>query len=307
MKDLWVEKYRPSGIDSYVFRDDNQKQQVSGWVNEGALPHLLFSGAPGTGKTTLAKVLLAELDVDSMDVLEINASNENNVDTIRNKITNFSSTMPFGDMKYVLLDEADYITPNGQAALRGVMETYHTSCRFILTCNYPQRIIPALHSRCQGFHIEKLDINEFTARIATICIEEQVDWNINTLDTYVQASYPDLRKSINLVQQNIVDGVLQKPQAGDQSQSDWMLNAVEMFKAGKYKDARNLIVSQARPEEYEEVYKFMYRNLQLWGDTEQKQDQAIVIIRNGIAKSVAVADPEINLAATLVELEMNAI
>jgi DNA polymerase III delta prime subunit len=307
MKDLWVEKYRPSGIDSYVFRDDNQKQQVSGWVNEGALPHLLFSGAPGTGKTTLAKVLLAELDVDSMDVLEINASNENNVDTIRNKITNFSSTMPFGDMKYVLLDEADYITPNGQAALRGVMETYHTSCRFILTCNYPQRIIPALHSRCQGFHIEKLDINEFTARIATICIEEQVDWNIDTLDTYVQASYPDLRKSINLVQQNIVDGVLQKPQAGDQSQSDWMLNAVEMFKAGKYKDARNLIVSQARPEEYEEVYKFMYRNLQLWGDTEQKQDQAIVIIRNGIAKSVAVADPEINLAATLVELEMNAI
>ena len=307
MKDLWVEKYRPSGIDTYVFRDDNQKQQVSGWVNEGALPHLLFSGAPGTGKTTLAKVLLAELDVDSMDVLEINASNENNVDTIRNKITNFSSTMTFGDMKYVLLDEADYITPNGQAALRGVMETYHTSCRFILTCNYPQRIIPALHSRCQGFHIEKLDINEFTARIATICIEEQVDWNIDTLDTYVQASYPDLRKSINLGQHNIVDGVLQKPQAGDQSQSDWMLNAVEMFKAGKYKDARNLIVSQARPEEYEEVYKFMYRNLQLWGDTEQKQDQAIVIIRNGIAKSVAVADPEINLAATLVELEMNAI
>jgi replication factor C small subunit len=307
MRDLWVEKYRPDAIDTYVFRDDAQRQQVSGWVKEGALPHLLFSGAPGTGKTTLAKVLLSELDVDSMDVLEINASNENNVDTIRNKITNFSSTMPFGDMKYVLLDEADYITPNGQAALRGVMETYHTSCRFILTCNYPQRIIPALHSRCQGFHIEKLDINEFTARIAKICIDESVEIDLETLDTYVQATYPDLRKAINLVQQNVVDGSLQKPQAGDKSQSDWMLNAIEQFKVGKYKDARNLIVSQARPEEYDEVYKFMYRNLQLWGDTEQKQDQAIVIIRNGIAKSVAVADPEINLAATLVELEMNAV
>ena len=305
MKELWTEKYRPSSIGTYVFRDEGQRQQVSGWVQEGALPHLLFSGAPGTGKTTLAKVLLTELEVDDMDILEINASNENNVDTIRNKITNFSSTMPFGDIKYVLLDEADYITPNGQAALRGVMEMYHTSCRFILTCNYPQRIIPALHSRCQGFHIEKLDITEFTARLAQICIDEGVDVDLDTLDTYVQASYPDLRKSINLVQQNVVDNVLQRPQDGDQAQSDWMLSAIELFKAGKYKDARTLICSQARPEEYDDIYKFMYRNLELWGTTELQQDQAIVIIRNGMAKSSLCADPEINLSATLIELQIN--
>ena len=305
MKELWTEKYRPSSIGTYVFRDEGQRQQVSGWVQEGALPHLLFSGAPGTGKTTLAKVLLTELEVDDMDILEINASNENNVDTIRNKITNFSSTMPFGDMKYVLLDEADYITPNGQAALRGVMEMYHTSCRFILTCNYPQRIIPALHSRCQGFHIEKLDVNEFTARLAQICIDENVDVDLETLDTYVQASYPDLRKSINLVQQNVVDGALQAPQVGDSGTSDWMLDVVALFKQGQYKDARNLIVSQARPEEYEEVYKFMYRNLELWGKTEIQQDQAVVIIRDGIVKSVSCADPEINLSATLIELQLN--
>jgi len=305
LKELWTEKYRPSSIGTYVFRDEGQRQQVSGWVQEGALPHLLFSGAPGTGKTTLAKVLLTELEVDDMDILEINASNENNVDTIRNKITNFSSTMPFGDIKYVLLDEADYITPNGQAALRGVMEMYHTSCRFILTCNYPQRIIPALHSRCQGFHIEKLDINEFTARLAQICIDEGVEVDLDTLDTYVQASYPDLRKSINLVQQNVVDNVLQRPQDGDQAQSDWMLSAIELFKAGKYKDARTLICSQARPEEYDDIYKFMYRNLELWGTTELQQDQAIVIIRNGMAKSSLCADPEINLSATLIELQIN--
>jgi replication factor C small subunit len=307
LRELWTEKYRPSTIGNYVFRDDNQRQQVTGWVSDGALPHLLFSGAPGTGKTTLAKVLLAELEVDSMDILEINASNENNVDTIRNKITNFSSTMPFGDIKYVLLDEADYITPNGQAALRGVMEMYHTSCRFILTCNYPQRIIPALHSRCQGFHIEKLDIQEFTARLATICIEEGVEIDLETLDTYVQASYPDLRKSINLVQQNVVDNVLQRPQAGDQSQSDWMLNAIEMFKAGQYKDARTLICTQARPEEYDDIYKFMYRNLELWGTTAMQQDQAVIIIRNGMAKSSLCADPEINISATMIELQLNSL
>ena len=305
MRDLWVEKYRPDNIGDYVFRDANQQGQVTGWIKDGALPHLLFSGAPGTGKTTLAKVLLKELDVDNMDILEINASNENSVDTIRSKITNFSSTMPFGDMKYVLLDEADYITPNGQAALRGVMETYHTSCRFILTCNYPQRIIPALHSRCQGFHINKLDINEFTARIATICIAENVDCDLDTLDTYVKATYPDLRKAINLVQQNVVGGSLQKPQDGDGNTSDWMISAIELFKASKYKEARNMIVSQARPEEYEDIYRFMYRNLELWGDTDTKQDQAIIIIRNGIAKSIAVADPEINLSATLIELQIN--
>jgi replication factor C small subunit len=304
MKELWTEKYRPSNTADYVFRDDAQKRQIDNWISEGALPHLLFSGAPGTGKTTLAKVLLAELDVMDLDILEINASNENSVDVIRSKITNFSSSLPFGDYKYVLLDEADYITPNGQAALRGVMETYHMSCRFILTCNYPNRVIPALHSRCQGFHIEKLDITEFTARIATIGISEGVELDLDTLDSYVQATYPDLRKAINSVQQNVVDGVLQRPQAGDQASSDWMLQAVELFKQGQYKPARELIVGQARPEEYDDVYKFLYRNLQLWGDSDAKQEQAIIVIRDGMVKQPMCADPEINLSATLIELTL---
>ena len=307
MKELWTEKYRPSTVGDYVFRDADQKRQVTGWLDSGAMPHLLFSGAPGTGKTTLAKVLLNELDVEDMDILIMNGSSQNGVEEVRDRITNFASTMSFGDMRYVLLDEADYLTPNAQAALRNVMETYSNICRFILTCNYPQKIIPALHSRCQGFHIEKLDITEFTARIAEIGITEGVQLELDTLDSYVQATYPDLRKCINLVQQNVVDGVLQKPQAGDGSTSDWMLEAVELFKASEYKKGRELIVGQARPEEYDEVYKFMYRNLQLWGKTDVQQDQAIIIIRDGMAKSTLVADPEINMSATLIELQINAL
>ena len=178
MKTLWVEKYRPNTLEGYVFRDDNQKAQVEGWIKNKTIPHLLFSGAPGVGKTTLAKILLHQLDVEGSDVLEINASRENSVDTIRDKITNFVQTMPFGDIKVVLLDEADYITPNGQAALRGVMEEYHTTARFVLTWNYPNRVIPALHSRCQGFHIERLDQTEFTARVAEILVSEKVEIDI---------------------------------------------------------------------------------------------------------------------------------
>ena len=302
MKELWTEKYRPSTLTDYVFRDDAQRKQVQGWIDAKTIPHLLFSGAPGTGKTTLAKVLINMLDIDEYDVLEINASRENSVENVRDKITNFVQTMPFGEFKVVLLDEADYISPNGQAALRGVMETYSSSSRFILTCNYPNKVIPALHSRCQGFHIEKIDHTEFTARIATVCVTEGVDIDIDTLDSYVKATYPDLRKCLNLCQMNTVDGVLQNPQESDNATADYKLQMVNMIKAGKVREARQLLCSQVRPDEMEDVFRWMYDNLELWSDTEEGQDKAILTIRKGLVNHAMVSDPEINLSATLVEL-----
>lgn len=302
MKELWTEKYRPNTIADYVFRDDAQCNQVQGWVDSGAIPHLLFSGAPGVGKTTLAKVLLHELEVNDYDILEINASRENSVDNVREKITGFVQTMPFGEFKVVLLDEADYISPNGQAALRGVMETYASTARFILTCNYPNKIIPALHSRCQGFHIEKVDTTEFTARVATVCVTEGVDVDLDTLDSYVKATYPDLRKCINLVQMNTVDGKLVSPQESDSSTADYRLAVVDLFKQGKILDARKLLCSQVRPEEMDELFRWMYDNLELWGSTQEQHDAAVLIIAKGLRNIPMVADQEINLAATLVEL-----
>jgi len=302
MKQLWTEKYRPNDINGYVFRDDEQKAQVKTWIDGKSIPHLLFSGAPGVGKTTLAKILIKQLEIDDFDVLEINASRENSIDTIRDKITGFVQTMPFGDFKVVLLDEADYISPNGQAALRGVMETYHASARFILTCNYPNRVIPALHSRCQGFHIEKVDRTEFTARIATVLVAENVELDIDTLDTYVRSTYPDLRKCLNLCQMNSSDGKLSNVKGDEGNTSDWRVDAVNLFKAGKIVEARKLMCATVRPEEMEDVFRWMYDNLELFSTTQEGQDSAIMAIRTGLVNHSFVADPEINLSATMVEL-----
>lgn len=303
MKELWTEKYRPKTMAEYVFKDEAQKRQVASWIKEGSIPHLLFSGSAGIGKTTLAKVLLHELGIEDYDILEINASRENNVDTIREKIVNFVQMIPFGPFKVVLLDEADYLTLNAQAILRGVMETYSSTSRFILTCNYPNKIIPALHSRCQGFHVEKTDQTEFTARIATILVTENVEFDLDTLDTYVKLTYPDLRKCINMVQQNVTDdNKLTSPTAGNDATSDYKIEMVELFKKGKIKEARTLLCGRIRPEEIEDVYTWMYQNLDLFGDTEEKKDSALLVIKQGLVDHTLVADPEINLAACLVKL-----
>ena len=302
MKQLWVEAYRPKDIEGYVFRDEAQREQVKQWIREGTIPHLLFSGAAGIGKTTLAKILINALDIDTYDVLEINASRENNVDNVRNNITNFVSTMPFGTFKIVLLDEADYLSPNAQAALRGVMEEYAQTARFILTCNYPHKIIPALHSRCQGFHIEKVDHTEFTARAATVLVTEGVEFDLDVLDSYVKATYPDLRKCLNLLQMNAVDGKLKTPSESNTGTADYKLAMVDLFKAGKVREARTLLCSQARPEEMEEIFRWMYDNLELFARTEEQKDEAIIAIRKGAANASLVADQEINLSATFTEL-----
>ena len=195
---LWVEKYRPKKLEDYV-GNDHLKQKIRDYIESGDVPHLLLYGKAGTGKTTLAKLIVNSINCDFMI---LNASDENNVDTVRNKVKSFASTIGFKDIKIVILDEFDYMTPQAQAILRNLMETFSKHCRFILTCNYVEKIIDPIQSRCQTFQIIPPTKKDVAVQISKILTEERIQFELKELVPIVDSSYPDIRKIINTCQLN---------------------------------------------------------------------------------------------------------
>ena len=295
---LWVEKYRPDLLESYI-GNEHLKSKVSVYLESGDLPHLLLYGKAGTGKTTLAKLLVNNIECDYM---YINASDENSVDTVRNKVRGFASTMGFKDYKIIILDECDYITPNAQAALRNLMETFSKHCRFILTCNFVERIIDPIQSRCQSFQVIPPSKKEVALHIHNILNEEGVASKMDDVAGLVNAGYPDIRRVINSCQRQCVDGMLV---VDKQSlvESDYKMKLLEIIKTQNKKDAfkgvRKLL-ADSQVTDFAELYKLMYDEVDSYG-TGHIAECILIIAKYQLSDS-QVVDKEINAMAMIIEL-----
>ena len=260
---LWVEKYRPTTLDTYI-GNEHLKSKVSIYLESGDLPHLLLYGKAGTGKTTLAKLLVNNIDCD---YLYINASDENNVDTVRTKVKNFASTIGFKDMKVIILDECDYITPNAQAALRNLMETFSKHCRFILTCNYVERIIDPIQSRCQSFQIIPPSKTEVAKHLHNILIQENVMDSPEDIKVLVETGYPDIRRVINSAQRNVVKGKL-KLDTSSIIQNDYKLKLLKILETQNKKNAFNEIrqlLADNKITDYADLFRLLYDEVDGYG------------------------------------------
>ena len=295
---LWVEKYRPSNLDTYI-GNDHLKSKVSVYLESGDLPHLLLYGKAGTGKTTLAKLLVKNIECD---YLYINASDENSVDTVRNKVRQFASTVGFKDLKIIILDECDYITPNAQAALRNLMETFSKHCRFILTCNYVERIIDPIQSRCQSFQIIPPSKSEVAKHLHDILIEENVMDSMEDIKVLVDSSYPDIRRVINSAQRNVVNGQL-KLDTSSIIQNDYKLKLLKILetqnKKNAFKDIRQLLVDN-KITDFADLFRLLYDEVDNYG--KGNVAECILIIARYELSDSQVVDKEINAMAMIIEL-----
>ena len=295
---LWVEKYRPYSLDTYI-GNEHLKSKVTIYLQNNDLPHLLLYGKAGTGKTTLAKILVKNIECD---YLYINASDENSVDTVRNKVRHFASTVGFKDLKVIILDECDYITPNAQAALRNLMETFSKHCRFILTCNYVERIIDPIQSRCQLFQIIPPSKKEVAQKLHTILTEENVNGELEDIKVLVDSGYPDIRRVINSAQRNVVRGKL-KLDTGSIIQNDYKLKLLEILKIqdkrNAFKNIRQLI-TDSQITDYADLFRLLYDEVDSYGQGHIAE--CILVIAKYELSDSQVVDKEINAMAMLIEL-----
>ena len=299
---LWVEKYRPQVIEEYIFQDDKQKASFLKMIDERSIPHLLLSGVQGSGKTTLAKILINEMQLDENDVLTINASDQNNVEVIRDTIKTFISTFAMSGYKIVHLEEADYLTLNAQGIMRGLMEDYADVARFILSCNYENKIMPAIRSRCQCFRFKSSNRDDIAEYMVKILASEHIQFDLDLIDKYISIHFPDIRSIIQSLQKNSVDGILQAHN-DEGAVGDYKFELLNLIERDQWFEARKLACASVVAEEWEYIFRFLYENLHKTPKfSAGKYEDGIVIVADHLYKHALVADPEINAAAMFIRL-----
>ena len=292
---LWVEKYRPSDLQTYI-GNEHLKDKVKVYLESEDVPHLLLYGRAGTGKTTLAKIITKNIDCD---YLYINASDENKVDDVRNKVKTFASSVGFKSLKVIILDECDYLTPNAQAALRNLMETFSKHCRFILTCNYVERIIDPIQSRCQSYKVVPPSKKEVAQHMVEILDKEGCLYKLNDVALMVNAGYPDIRRVINSAQRQVVDSKL-KIDTSSVIQNNYKLQLIEMLSSGsKLNDIRKLIADNS-VSDYSEIYRLLYDEVETYSNG--KVAECILNIAEAQFQDVNVVDKEINFMSLIIRI-----
>ncbi len=303
---LWVEKYRPKKIKDCILTEE-LKQTFSEFVNQGEIPNLLLSGSAGTGKTTIARALCDELGAD---YILINGSDEGRqIDTLRHKIKNFASTVSLTEKsnhKVVIVDEADYMNPESvQPALRNFIETFYNNCRFIFTCNYKNKILPALHSRCTVIDFKITNgqkvktATAFHKRLGKILKDENIEADGKVLAELIQKYYPDFRRTINELQRYSVRGKIDSGILFDLSEANHK-ELITVLKEKRFNDMRKWVVQNLDKEPsslFTGIYNVLYQHL-----NPQSIPQAVLIIAGYQYKAAFVADQEINMVACLTEI-----
>lgn len=292
---IWCEKYRPESLSEYI-GNDHLKSKFTQYLQSGDIPHLLFYGKAGTGKTTLAKIIVKNIECD---YLYLNASDERNIDTVRDKIKVFASSVGFKPLKVVILDESDYLTPISQAALRNVMETFSQHTRFILTCNYVERIIDPIQSRCQSYNITPPSKKDVGSHLYKILHGEGVDFQIDEIAVLVNASYPDIRQVINSTQRQVVN----KKLVIDTSsiiEKNYKLRLIELLiNRSPFKDIRQLTADN-HIEDYNELFRLLYDEVDTYAPN--AVPDAILKISDAQYKDTHAVDKEINFMALIINI-----
>lgn len=304
MRQVWGIKHRPTTIDDYVFQNADFKQKIVEMIESKQLPHLLFSGVQGTGKTSLARILINSMNVDpDLDVKIIDASKQNSVDDMRDEIMDFITSYPMGDFKIVLMEEADYLSLAAQAVLRTPLEDPEISARFIFTCNYDHKIIPPIKSRLQCYKFKAPNFDDVIMRVATVLTDEKVKFDLPTLEKYVSASYPDIRQILNSIEPNCSQGVLRDVSL-DKQDADYKLELGELLGNDQWEDARLLVCKNVTDQEWEDVYRYLYDNLHNFGKFKkrEKYEQGIITIAEHLYKHSICTDAEINAAAMFIKM-----